>query len=385
MHRPHLRYKAQTPRERTWTIHFISVMKFVKAALLIAVGVKLLSLFGRDVHEWATEFITRHGIDTANRYVESTLAKLEGVGNQHIVVFSSVAFGYSGLLLTEGVGLWMQKRWAEYLTAIATAIFIPLELYELYERFTWVRIGILALNGFVVWYLVTRLMDENNELKRDEQSFAAADGPLVKICGITRPEDAAAAIELGADLLGFNFYQESPRYITPKSAREIISGLPSGVTSVGIFVNETVESIRRIAIEAGLNAIQLHGDEDAGFITRLRAVCGVEVIKAIRLRPGIEVDPHNYSGASALLVDSHSEGSFGGTGKLADWSVAFELGAAASLPIFLAGGLTPENVAEAVRAVRPYAVDVASGVESAPGKKDASMVAAFIKAAKEAI
>lgn len=142
-------------------------MKFVKAAILIAVGIKLLSLFGRDVHEWATDFITRHGIDTANRFVESTLAKLEGVGNKQIVAFSTVAFCYSGLLVTEGVGLWMQKRWAEWLTAIATSLFIPIELYELYERFTWVRIGILALNIFIVWYLITRLRDEKREMPND--------------------------------------------------------------------------------------------------------------------------------------------------------------------------------------------------------------------------
>lgn len=163
MHKPHLRYKNQTPRERTWTIHFISVMKFVKAAILIAVGIKLLTLFGSDVHQWASDFVTRHGIDTANKFVESSLEKLEGVGNKQIVAFSTVAFCYSGLLMTEGVGLWMQKRWAEWLTAIATALFIPLELYELYERFTWVRIGILTLNCFVVWYLVTRLRDETKE------------------------------------------------------------------------------------------------------------------------------------------------------------------------------------------------------------------------------
>lgn len=138
-------------------------MKFVKAAVLIAVGIKLLTLFDRDVHEWANDFVTRHGIDTANKFVEGMLHKLEGVGNTQIITFSTVAFAYSGLLLTEGVGLWMQKRWAEYLTAVATSLFIPLELYELYERFTFVRVGILALNLFVVWYLATRLKDEKRE------------------------------------------------------------------------------------------------------------------------------------------------------------------------------------------------------------------------------
>lgn len=385
MHRPHLRYKDQTPRERTWTIHFISVMKFVKAAILIAVGIKLLSLFGRDVHEWATDFITRHGIDTANRFVESTLAKLEGVGDRQIVAFSTVAFGYSGLLMTEGVGLWMQKRWAEWLTAIATALFIPIELYELYERFTWVRVAILFLNIFVVWYLLTRLKDEKQELSNDSPESADSDTPLVKICGITRREDALVAVKLGANFLGFNFYAESPRYIAPEAAKAIISKLPDSVSAVGVFVNETVENISRISRETGLHAVQLHGDEDAAFIARLRSQCPIDVIKAVRLRPNVEIDHRDLAAASALLIDSYSENVYGGSGKTADWTAAYELGVIAAKPTFLAGGLTPENMADAVRAVRPYAVDVASGVESSPGIKDHAKVAAFIKAAKEAI
>lgn len=163
MNKPHLRYRNQSSRERTWTIHFISVMKLIKAGILIAIGVKLLSLFGNDVHEWANDFITRHGIDSANKFVAATLAKLEGVGDTQIVTFSVVAFAYAVLLVVEGVGLWLQKRWAEYLTAIATGLLIPLELYELYERFTLVRIGILCLNIFIVWYLATRLRDEKRE------------------------------------------------------------------------------------------------------------------------------------------------------------------------------------------------------------------------------
>lgn len=385
MHRPHLRYKDQTPRERTWTIHFISVMKFVKAAILIAIGIKLLSLFGRDVHEWATDFISRHGIDTANRFVESTLAKLEGVGNRQIVAFSTVAFCYSGLLMTEGIGLWMQKRWAEWLTAIATALFIPIELYELYERFTWVRVAILLLNIFVVWYLLTRLKDEKRELSHDGPKASEMDTALVKICGITRPEDAEMAVKHGAGLLGFNFYSGSPRYITPEAARSIIAKLPDGVSAVGVFVNEDIENISRISRETGLHAVQLHGDEDAEFIARLRSQCPLEVIKAVRLRSGIVIDRKVLAAASALLIDSYSENVFGGSGKTADWPAAYELGVTTAKPIFLAGGLTPENVADAIRAVRPYAVDVASGVESSPGIKDDAKVAAFVRAAKEAI
>lgn len=164
LNKPHLRYKNQTPRERTWTIHFISVMKFVKGVILVVVGIKLLTLLGRDVEVWATDFVTRHGIDLANKYVHSALEKLQGVGNTQLMQMSGVAFGYSALLFTEGVGLWLQKRWAEFLTAIATGLLIPLEIYEIYEKFTWVRVAILILNLFIVWYLVTRLKDENKEI-----------------------------------------------------------------------------------------------------------------------------------------------------------------------------------------------------------------------------
>jgi uncharacterized membrane protein (DUF2068 family) len=164
MNKPNLRYKDQTPRERTWTIHFISIMKFVKGVILVAVGIKLLTLLGRDVELWAADFVNRHGIDMANKYVHSVLEKFAGVGNTQLMQMSGVAFGYSALLFTEGVGLWLQKRWAEYLTAIATGLLIPIELYEVYEKFTWVRVGILGLNIFIVWYLVTRLKDEKQEM-----------------------------------------------------------------------------------------------------------------------------------------------------------------------------------------------------------------------------
>jgi uncharacterized membrane protein (DUF2068 family) len=157
---PHLRYKNQTRRERTLTIHLISIEKTIKAAVLILVGLKLISLFDQDVHAWAADFVTRHGIDIGNRYVHMFLERLVGVTNGQIVTWSVVAFFYSTVLLIEALGLWFQKRWAEYLTAISTALLIPLELYEIYERATWVRIGALAINIFIVWYLATRLRDE---------------------------------------------------------------------------------------------------------------------------------------------------------------------------------------------------------------------------------
>jgi uncharacterized membrane protein (DUF2068 family) len=141
----------------------ISIEKTVKAVILIIVGFKLLTLVNQDVHAWASDFVTRHGIDIGNRFVHAALERLVGITSNQIVTFSVVAFVYSGVLLVEAIGLWLQKRWAEYLTAISTALLLPFEIYEIYERFTWVRIAILVINLFIVWYLVTRLRDEKKE------------------------------------------------------------------------------------------------------------------------------------------------------------------------------------------------------------------------------
>jgi uncharacterized membrane protein (DUF2068 family) len=163
LNKPHLRYKNQTGRERTWTIHFIAIEKAVKGLLLTGISIRMLTLLDQDVHGWAEAFINRHGIDLANRYVQSGLERLSGVGNRQLVGISVAAILYATLLFIEGIGLWLQKRWAEYLTAAATAAFIPFEIYEIYERFTWIRLSILILNIFVVWYLATRLRDEKVE------------------------------------------------------------------------------------------------------------------------------------------------------------------------------------------------------------------------------
>jgi len=161
--KPHLRYKKQTPRERTLTIHLISIEKTVKAVILIIVGFKLATLVNQDVHTWAADFVTRHGIDIGNLFVHAALERLVGITSSQIITFSVVAFFYSSVLLVEAVGLWLQKRWAEYLTANSTALLMPLEIYEIYERFTWVRVAILLINAFIVWYLATRLRDEKKE------------------------------------------------------------------------------------------------------------------------------------------------------------------------------------------------------------------------------
>jgi uncharacterized membrane protein (DUF2068 family) len=156
----HLRYKDQTPRERTWTIHLIAAEKFIKGTILVVIAVKLLSLMGQDVHAYAEDFVTRHGIDVGNRYIQEALSKLVGMEDRRLIQFSSGAFVYAAVLFVEGTGLWLQKRWAEFLTAIGSGLLLPVEIYELYEKFTWVRIVILAVNIFIVWYLVTRLKDE---------------------------------------------------------------------------------------------------------------------------------------------------------------------------------------------------------------------------------
>ena len=381
MKKPHLRYRNQTPRERTWTIHFIAFEKALKGVVLLAIALRMLTLFNRDVHAWAGDFVTRHGIDLTNRYVQTALERLSGVGNKQLVAFSVVAVVYAALLFTESVGLWLQKRWAEYLTAFATALFIPFELYELYERFTWVRIAILVLNVFVVWYLVTRLRDEKKEANNEPHVVR------VKICGITNLEDAHHAVESGADELGFNFYKESPRYISPEDAKRIVGKLPRKVVKVGVFVNESQEDVVQITKFVGLNGIQLHGDESDVYIAELKEKTRSFVIKAFRVSSTFQASDALDWDMDYPLFDAYSPQEYGGTGQTFDLeNVSSDIYLCFPHQAYLAGGLTPDNVAEAVRTVQLlYAVDVASGVESSKGKKDPAKVTAFIKAAKEAI
>ncbi len=340
--------------------------------ILVAVGIKLMTLIGRDVEAWASDFVTRHGIDLANRYVHAAMEKLSGVGNTQLMQMSGVAFGYSCLLFTEGVGLWLQKRWAEYLTAIATSLFIPLELYEIYERFTWVRIGILALNIFIVWYLVTRLKDEKAEQHRTR----------IKVCGITNVEDALLAVGAGADELGFNFFEGSPRHVTPETASSIAERLPADTLKVGVFVNEPAERILEIAAVVGLNAVQLHGDEDAAFIDQIRKASALTIIKALRVSSQFQPKDAALFGADAILLDSYSSKEHGGTGETFDWDIAKQVSNLVPV-LYLAGGLTPENVRGAIAKVRPYAVDVCSRIESTPGKKDEDKLKRFIAAVRK--
>jgi len=199
----------------------------------------------------------------------------------------------------------------------------------------------------------------------------------VKICGITGLQDAEAAIEAGADFLGFNFYPKSPRYLEPESAGEIISALGPGVKAVGVFVNETPAKIRECCSRSGAGVIQLHGDESP----ELAAELSLPVIKAVRLGgPADLIGIEDYR-VWALLADSQSPG-FGGSGKTANWDLARQM-RERSPRLFLAGGLTPDNVAEAIITVRPWAVDVCSGVEREPGVKDRAKLKKFMEAVKD--
>ncbi|MBM4039282.1 MAG: phosphoribosylanthranilate isomerase [Planctomycetes bacterium] len=202
----------------------------------------------------------------------------------------------------------------------------------------------------------------------------------VKICGITRPKDAVAATEAGADAIGL-VLAESPRQVSVAQAQAIVAELPPFVTPVALFVNESLGSMLGRCEVLGIRIVQLHGDEPPK-VARDLAVAGLRVIRAFRI--GEEADLEELKGypAAAYLLDAKVAGRRGGTGVALDWELAAR---ATSLGrIILAGGLTPDNVAEAVRRVRPYAVDVSSGVESAPGVKDAARIRAFIASARAA-
>lgn len=201
----------------------------------------------------------------------------------------------------------------------------------------------------------------------------------VKICGITSLEDAQTAVDCGADALGFVFYPPSPRYVTPEQAAQIIRALPPFVTTVGLFVDVTCEVVNATVVRCGLDRVQLHGRETAEFCRRISR----PVIKAIRIKNAESLSPLPDYVVSAYLLDAYVEGALpGGTGA----SFAWELAARAKPygPIILAGGLTPENIETAIAQVRPYGVDVSSGVERLPGLKDHQKIRQFITRAKAA-
>jgi phosphoribosylanthranilate isomerase len=201
----------------------------------------------------------------------------------------------------------------------------------------------------------------------------------IKICGITNLEDAFAAVEYGADALGFVFYAKSPRAIIPDTAKTIISSLPPFITAVGVFVDEEMAHLEKIASYVSLDIIQLHGSEPPEYCDNSK-----KVIKAIRVKDLADLEPLNqYKAASAFLLDTYSPDAIGGTGHVFNWEIALE--AKKLGRIILAGGLNPDNIENAVKMVRPYGIDVSSGVESAEkGKKDHDKLRLFIERARNA-
>ncbi|MCZ6634475.1 MAG: phosphoribosylanthranilate isomerase [bacterium] len=194
----------------------------------------------------------------------------------------------------------------------------------------------------------------------------------IKICGITNREDAACAVRYGADALGFIFYSKSPRYVSSEQVREIVETLPPFVTPVGVFVNDSREEIASTVRQARLQAIQLHGDESPEDCQGH----DVPVIRAVRVGPAFDLETLTAYPVDTFLLDTAKTGFYGGTGETFDWSFAKK--AKAYGRIVLSGGIGPDNVAEAVREVKPYAVDCGSGVEAEPGKKDHEKVARFL-------
>lgn len=209
------------------------------------------------------------------------------------------------------------------------------------------------------------------------ECYARSMSVKVKICGITNAPDALAAVEAGADALGFMFYEPSPRHISIPEAAEIVRKLPPFVIKVGVFVDAPEDLVMRAIADCGLNTLQFHGHETPGYCMQF----GLLTMKAFRIRDAESLKALLDYPTDAWLLDAFTADKLGGTGEKFNWDLAIEA-KKMGRPIFLAGGLTPENVAEAVRKVQPYAVDVSSGVEAAPGKKDHEKVRAFITAAK---
>jgi len=242
------------------------------------------------------------------------------------------------------------------------------------------RLAAIGADAMLVGESLVVAQDTGAQVRR----LAIPSATRVKICGFTNLPDAHAALDAGADMLGFNFYPQSKRYIEPARCAAIVKGLRdhgAPVTTVGVFVNASRDEVASIMTTCGLDLAQIHGDEPPEFV----AAFGGQAFKGLRPESpdGARSDATRFARAEApaLLVDARRPGEYGGTGHTGDWDLAREL--AAQYPILLAGGLTPDNVTAAVAQVHPWGVDVASGVESSPGKKDAGKMAVFVKAARE--
>ena len=249
------------------------------------------------------------------------------------------------------------------------------------------RLAAMGYKGFLVGEALMRAANPVQAVR----DFIGKPAPLpsrsvfTKICGITNLADATAAIEAGADMLGFNFYHRSPRFIEPKAAQEIIAAIQSSdlpIKSIGVFVNESVKDVVRIAAETKLDGIQLHGDEGVEFCAELKTeTLNQFVIKVFRTGQDVDFAKLEQHAADAFMIDAYDPKLRGGTGRTADCTLARE--AAEKLPrLFLAGGLSPENVGDAIAAVRPYAVDACSSLEISPGKKDHARLRQFVAAVR---
>lgn len=204
-----------------------------------------------------------------------------------------------------------------------------------------------------------------------------------KICGITRAQDALAAARCGAHAVGFVFYAPSPRHVSAECAADLRRILPPFVMSVGLFVDASADEVAQTLAHAHVDLLQFHGDESPEYCHQVSRRCGVPYLKALRVRPGVDLLQYarDYHDAKGLLLDAYIEGKHGGTGATFDWAL---IPKNLPLPVVLSGGLTAENVAAAIKAVRPWAVDVSSGVELQKGVKDAAKIAAFINGVRNA-
>jgi phosphoribosylanthranilate isomerase len=213
------------------------------------------------------------------------------------------------------------------------------------------------------------LLPESNEAK----SGKAMQRVRVKICGVRLLEEAKAAVEYGAHALGFNFWSKSPRFVAPEVVREIIQSLPPFITCVGVFVNETAERINEIVELTRIQVVQLHGDEKPEFVTRLNSL---NTIKAFRVDEHFDIKVMKQFPVGGFLLDAKVKGEYGGTGVSFNWQIAIE--AKKIAPIILAGGINSDNVTQAIQQVQPYAIDVCSGLEAEPGRKDLEKLREFL-------
>ena len=207
----------------------------------------------------------------------------------------------------------------------------------------------------------------------------------IKICGITNKEDAVLAASMGADFLGFNFYDGSPRKVSEKNCKEIITSLPPFVSCVGLFVNTDIKAAAKISKKCGFKLVQLHGDETPEYCKELKSLANLPLIKAFRVKDVsvLGIIEQYKDACDYILLDAFVDGEPGGTGEVFNWDIAVKAKDFGK-PVFLAGGLTPENAAEAIKIVKPFAVDTASGVERLQRRKDYDKLKAFMTASRNA-